>query len=146
MAADLSVLNFEQDLEEVFLLPDASRWNLERGANLELLASLWSTKEPEAKFQARLLWSTYPGAAPSLKFRDPASGRLDLPAAWPMVRGFRPTNLDACVNWCAEGLVTHPEWNNDPRFRWDPRGNAILRVLRILQDELDEHYTGRYRG
>jgi hypothetical protein len=97
-------------------------------------------------FQARLLWTEYPGQPPSLKFRDPATGRLDLPTAWPIVRGFRPASLDACVSWCAEGFNLHPEWRTDPKLRWVPHGNVLLKVLRILQGELDEFFQGRHRG
>jgi hypothetical protein len=49
------------------------------------------------------------------------------------------------VNWCAEGFVTHPEWKNDVRFQWNPSGNPLLWVLRQLQEELDEHYQGRFK-
>ena len=100
---------------------------------------------PGEVFQARLLWTVYPGQPPSLKFRDPATGRLDLPTAWPIVRGFRPQSLDACVNWCLEGFGLHPEWRTDPRYTWDSRGNVLLKVLRILQDELDHYFQGRHR-
>jgi hypothetical protein len=104
-----------------------------------------STAAPEESFQARLLWDVYPDNAPSLKFRDPATGRLDLPAAWPILPGCRPTSLDACVNYCSEGFALHPEWRTDPRFRWNPKGNALLYVLRILQDQFDHSFGGRYK-
>ena len=103
-----------------------------------------SAEVPQEAFQARLLWSLYPDEPPSLKFRDPETGRLDLPRAWPNARGFRPASLDACVNWCLEGMSLHPEWRRDPAYQWDPRGNVLLKVLRILQAELDEHFQGRY--
>jgi hypothetical protein len=104
-----------------------------------------SVKAPSELFQARLLWTKYPDLPPSLKFRDTATGRLDLPQAWPIVRGFRPQSLDACVNYCAEGFALHPEWQQDPRFRWDPSNNPVLRVLRTVQEELDEDYQGRFQ-
>ncbi len=90
--------------------------------------------------------SVYPDQPPSLKFRDPATKRLDLPTAWPQVRGFRPNSLDACVSWCEEGFNLHPEWTNDLRLRWAARGNVLLKVLRILQGELDDHFQGRFKG
>ncbi len=145
MSDDLSALNLADDLEKAVASEDASRWTLEKAGSLEVWASMSPASVPGEAFQARLLWRTYPGEAPSLKFRDPATGRLDMPAAWPLVRGFRPQNLDACVNWCLEGFGLHPEWRTDPRYAWDPRGNVLLKVLRILQDELDHHFQGRYR-
>lgn len=140
----LSELNFAQDLEDALQVADAKRWKIEKAAALEIYVELVSMKAPEQLFQARLLWNTYPGEPASLKFRDPVSGRLDLPTAWPIVRGFRPTSLDACVNWCAEGFALHPEWKNDPNLKWKSDGNVLLRVLRILQSEMDEHFSGRF--
>ncbi len=111
---ELSRLNLDEDYEKVLGCPDAQRWTLKRADDaLEVWATMWSSGCPEEKFQARLLWAEYPQQPPSLKFRDPASGRLDLPSAWPQVRGFRPTSFDACVNWCLEGFGLHPEWKND---------------------------------
>jgi hypothetical protein len=144
--SELSALNLAQDFEEALAAEDALRWKLEKPGSLEILAKVSPASNPDDGFQARLLWHQYPEQAPSLKFRDPSTGRLDLPTAWPTVRGFRPTSLDACVNWCMEGFTIHPEWTGDPRYRWDPRGNALLRVLRILQSELDEDFQGRFKG
>ena len=144
MTDQLSVLNLRDDYVEASSTADASRWKLEMPSELEVRVTLKPIADDEI-YQARLLWSRYPDAPPSLKFRDPVTGRLDLPQAWPQCRGFRPTSLDACVNWCSEGLAIHPEWVNDQRFRWNPDGNALLRVLRQLQEELDEHYQGRFK-
>lgn len=144
MIDDISGFNLSDDLGEVHALDDAKRWKLEAGVAGEVLVTL-SPEGVEETFQARVFWQDrYPQDAPSLKFRDPATGRLDMPSAWPRVRGFRPASLDACVNWCSEGLAIHPEWKNDPAFRWDPRGNVLLKVLRILQSELDSHFDGRH--
>jgi hypothetical protein len=145
MADDLSKLNFLDDYEEVTGASDTGRWKLERPGDLEVFAIMSPAGSPNEPFQARLLWTTYPDDPPSLKFRDPATGRLDLPQAWPVVRGFRPQSLDACVNWCLEGFALHPEWKTDPRFRWNPTGNSLLRVLRQLQEELDDHFQERFR-
>jgi hypothetical protein len=146
MSQGLSSMNLAEDFEKVLGCEDAVRWKLEKAAALEVFVSLSPASQKDDVFHARLLWSEYPEQPPSLKFRDPASGRLDLPAAWPQVRGFRPASFDACVNWCAEGFVLHPEWRNDPKLRWDPRKNVLLKVIRILQAELDEHYQGRFKG
>lgn len=142
--ATLSNLNLKDDYQAVSQLEESSRWGPEMSGPLEVSCSMQSVKAPGEVFQARLSWTSYPDEPPSLKFRDPRTGGLDLPSAWPMVRGFRPQSLDACVSWTAEGMTIHPEWRNDPRYRWDPHGNALLRILRILQDELDEHFQGRY--
>jgi hypothetical protein len=146
MSEELSALNLQEDYTKALACEDASRWKLDKPGPVEVLVSLSSAGHPEEVFQARLLWAVYPGEAPSLKFRDPSTGRLDLPTAWPQVRGFRPNSLDACVNWCSEGFALHPEWRNDPKLRWDPRRNVLLKVLRTLQEELDSYYQGRFRG
>ncbi len=144
MADELSVLNLDEDFKKVQANSDAARWTLEKPGPLEVWVTMSSARAPAEMFQVRLLWETYPGAPPSLKFRDPATGRLDMPTAWPKVRGFRPASLDACVSYSLEGFNLHPEWRNDSRYRWDPRGNVLLKVLRILRDELDNYFDGRH--
>jgi hypothetical protein len=141
-AADIA---FEDDLRETETVEDVKRWRLERGARQEVFVTLASAADPKNLYQMRLAWRSYPLDAPSLKFRNPTTGSLSEPTAWPTVRGFRPGNLDACVNYCEEGFVTHPEWRNDPRFRWRPEGNVLLRVLRIIQSEMDDYYSGRHK-
>jgi hypothetical protein len=145
MSDELSKLNLKDDFEEAMSASGATRWALEMPGDLEVLATMSPSSAPNERFQARLQWAKYPDEPPSLKFRDPATGRLDLPQAWPIARGFRPQSLDACVNWCLEGFTLHPEWKADPRFRWNPNGNALLWVLRQLQEELDDHYQGRFK-
>ena len=145
MGDDLSALNLADDFEKAVTSEDAARWTLKKAGSLEVWASMSPASAPQEVFEARLLWNVYPGQPPSFKFRDPSSGRLDMPTAWPLVRGFRPQSLDACVNWCLEGFALHPEWRTDPRYAWDHRGNVLLKVLRILQNELDHHFQGRYR-
>jgi hypothetical protein len=144
VTALLSEFNLDDDLKEVLGLPEVKRWELVRKNPLEILATMSPATAPREQFEARLIWGQYPDEPPSLKFRDPKTGRLDEPAAWPKVRGFRPQQLDACVNYCTEGFALHPEWKTDPKLRWDPRGNVLLKVLRTLQSELDDHYQGRY--
>jgi hypothetical protein len=145
MSDELSKLNLRDDFAEAASVSDATRWELEMPGDLEVLATFSPATAPNERFQARLLWTRYPDEPPSLKFRDPSTGRLDVPQAWPVVRGFRPQSLDACVNWCLEGFALHPEWKADPRFRWNPSGNRLLWVLRVLQEELDENYQGRFK-
>jgi len=145
MADELSALNLREDFDKVVLLPESSRWNLQLVGPLEVWCTMSSSSVPGEEFHPRLLWEVYPGQPASLKFRDAATERLDLPSAWPNVRGFRPASLDACVNWTVEGFNLHPEWRNDPRYRWDARGNRLLFTLRTLQSELDDHFQGRHQ-
>lgn len=140
----LSEMNLREDYERTLTLPEAARWVLEKPARLEVWVTLGPAGQTSERFQARLLWQEYPGEPPYLKFRDPATARLDLTSAWPRIRGFRPTSFDACVNYCAEGFALHPEWRNDPRYRWNPNGNVLLKVVRILQDEFENFYEGRH--
>lgn len=144
MGSDFHDLLLQEDLGKLRSLPEADRWKLEKAGTLELWASMSPAGDETEVFQARLLWSLYPDEPPSLKFRDPETGSLGLPTAWPKLRGFRPESLDTCVSWTLEGFALHPEWKNDPRYRWDPRQNVLLKVLRILQDELDLGFQGRY--
>jgi hypothetical protein len=146
MSDELSKRNFADDLAEVQQTEDAKRWTIEQPVPLGVWVRMASCQKATEPFQVQLLWNQYPEGSPSMKFRDPETGRLDLPTAWPQVRGFRPKTLDACVNWCSEGFAIHPEWQNDTKFRWDPRGNVLLKVLRILQSELDEYFSGRFPG
>jgi hypothetical protein len=140
----LSALNLDDDYQEVLTVHEAARWALEHPGPLEVWVTLSPASASEQLFQARLLWHQYPDEPPSLKFRDPTTGRLDVLKAWPQAPGFRPGSFDACVPWTQEGMNVHPEWQNDARYRWDPRGNALLKILRILQDELDDHFQGRH--
>jgi hypothetical protein len=139
----VSELALDDDLEDMAAAADSGRWSVVRAGPLEIWCTLSPTSLPDQRFQARLLWTTYPDCA-SLKFRDPSTGRLDRPEAWPKVRGFRPASVDACVNYCAEGFALHPEWRADPRLRWNSGGNAVLRTIRTLQNELDYHFQGRH--
>ncbi len=145
MSDEFSKLNLQDDFAEATGVSEASRWTLEMPGDLVVLATMSPASTPTERFQAHLRWTKYPDEPPSLKFRDPSTGRLDLPQAWPIARGFRPQSLDACVNWCLEGFALHPEWKTDPHFRWNPNGNPLLFVLRQLQEELDDHFQGRFK-
>lgn len=143
MADEFSKLAFDQDLQAVLELEESKRWKSERVPDLEIYVTMSPAKDPSELFQARFLWNTYPGEPPSYKYRDPATGRLDLTKAWPELPGYRPTQLDACVNWCIEGFTTHPEWKNDANTKWNPTGNVLLKVLRYMQRDLDEKFVKR---
>lgn len=139
----LAEMNLKDDFEQASSIPEAVRWVLEKPGRLEVWATMHPVAHTEELFQARLLWADYPRAPPSLKFRDRETGRLDLTCAWPITIGTRPGNFVSCVNYCVEGFDLHPEWKTDPRYRWDSSGNVLLKVLRFLQEELDETYKER---
>jgi hypothetical protein len=143
MADEFSKLAFDEDLKEALATEHAKRWTIERAGDLEIHVTASPSSKAEEKFQARFLWTTYPSEPPSYKYRDPITGRLDLVTAWPVVQGYRPANFDACVNWSAEGFMEHPEWKRDANIRWNSKGNAVLRVLRYMQRDLDDRYQGR---
>jgi hypothetical protein len=145
MSDEFSKLNLQDDFAEAADAPEAQRWKLKVSGDLEVCVILSPESACEEQFQARLSWNKYPDEPPSLKFRDPATGSITSPQAWPLARGFRPQSLDACVNWCAEGFALHPEWKNDPRLKWNASGNPLLWVIRQLQEELDHYYQGRFR-
>lgn len=107
MNEELAALNLAEDFSKVLSCEDAYRWKLEKAGSLEVWVSLSPSSHTEEVFQARLLWITYPDEPPSLRFRDVTTGRIDLPTAWPIVRGFRPISLDACVNWCIRSEEAH---------------------------------------
>ena len=144
MTDQLSKKAFSRDLRQVRELPEAGRWNFQDGSDLEVLVTMFPANAPDQLFDLRLVWDIYPDNPPSLKFRDRETGRLDNPHAWPQLPGYRPTSLDACVNYCREGFVTHPEWVNDPNLRWKPEGNVLLFVLRTVQAELDLNFGDRH--
>ena len=141
----MAAMNLDDDFAEAKLVKDSNRWELQRGEPLEVWATFTAPQAPTEKFQARLAWARYPDQPPSLKFRDPNSGRLDMPGAWPQLPGLRPASLDACVSWTLEGMTLHPEWAGDPKYRWDPSGNILLKVLRILTDLFDTSFLGRHQ-
>lgn len=146
MADELSELNFNQDFEGLTGVPGFERLKIEKTGPLEIHVTIFPEKNPSELFIARLLWEKYPDDPPSLKFLDSVSESYAVPAAWPLINGYRPLNLDACVNWVSEGFITHPEWKDDPDKKWLPIGNSIIKVLRRLQNDFDERYQGRYHA
>jgi len=121
------------------------RWSARLVGPREVHVDLVPVTQQGELFRARLFWDQYPDAAPSIVFCDVASGRSDVPRAWPTGGPFRPmTGL--CVNYTREGFALHPEWVRDPRLRWRTDGNVLLKVVRLLQDDLDNYYSGRHTG
>lgn len=142
--SELSKLNLDDDFAEALRVEDGKRWVLERKGDLEVWVAVAPEGHLRERFTARLLWSTYPGdLPPSVLFVEPGAGCLRVPTAWPEAAGFRPPN-DICATWTLEGYITHPEWKNDPTKHLVIRGNALLLVVRILQQELDCSFTKRH--
>jgi len=105
----------------------------------------WATMRPRSArsdiYHARLAWSRYPGAPPSVKFATDARGRLDVTSAWPICPGYRPPSFDICSAFTSEGFATHPEWNT--QHPWPTTGNPFLWVVQLVQGHLDRSYGGR---
>jgi hypothetical protein len=109
-------------------------------------AELHPASEPQQTFYARIGWSVYPGAAPSVKFAMEIGGPLGDPAAWPVVPGYRPTSLDICKPFTAEGFAIHPDWAQSSQA-WIGDGNPFLAIVRELQRNLNStDYQGRWCG
>jgi hypothetical protein len=140
----LSESCLKDDFEQLLNHVDAGRWQVELIAPLEVRIVLGSERTPDQRYKARLLWTSYPHEAPSLKFLD-LNTNTQTTAAWPNLPGFRPPSQDACWNWCAEGFALHPEWRTDPANRWDPKGNVLAFVVQQLQLLFDVHYVSRSR-
>jgi hypothetical protein len=97
---------------------------------------------PAETYVARIAWTRYPDAAPSVKFADGVGGSLDVVKAWPKCNGYRPGNFDICKPFTAEGFTVHPEWRSGPHA-WKTTGNPFLFVVSQLQDDLNHRYQGR---
>ncbi|MFI5289564.1 MAG: hypothetical protein ACHQ17_07935 [Polyangia bacterium] len=109
-------------------------------------AELHPASQPQETFCARIAWSVYPGAAPSVKFSTEIGGGLADPVAWPVIPGYRPGSLDICKPFTAEGFTLHPDWAASSQA-WVPDGNPFLAVVRELQRDLNsDGYQGRWRG
>ena len=144
MTSSLSGMNLDDDLDGVKRTDDSSRWELKRAGVLEVWATMSPSGHPGEKFTARLLWSEYPSQPPSVRFVDPATGRHDTKNAWPVIQNVRlDGHWDICQSMTLEGFAAHPEWRNDARFRWDSRGNVLLKILRWLQELMDETFQKR---
>lgn len=144
MATELELALFVEELAEVRRLPEASRWQLERDDSvpLGLFAVMHPISKPSDLYRARLRWKDYFGP-PSLKFINMTTGADNDPNSWPQCFGFRPSSLDACLPWTAEGQSHHAEWKNSPAQSFPnveaPMQYALLRI----QHSLDTTYQGR---
>jgi len=144
MATELELALFNEELQAVRSLPEASRWQLERDDSVPL--GLFVTMHPIAKptelYKARIRWTDYFGPF-SLKFIDIDTGLDNNPKAWPKCFGFRPGSLDACLPWTAEGQALHPEWKNSPTQCFPKVDAPMQHALLRIQFSLDESYEGR---
>lgn len=144
MATELELALFAEELRDVRTLPEASRWQLERDVSvpLGLFAVMHPAREPTELFKARIQWIDYFGPF-SLKFMNMETGADSDPRAWPRCYGFRPSALDSCLPWTAEGHRLHPEWKGSLQHSFPaverPMQNALLRI----QLSLDASYEGR---
>ena len=144
MATELELALFAEEFVFVRRLPEAPRWQLERDDDvpLGLFAVMHPISHPSELYRARLRWKDYFGPF-SLKFLNMKTGEDTDPQAWPRCFGFRPSSLDACLPWTAEGHGHHPEWRNSPTQCFPavdaPMQHALLRV----QLSLDNSYQGR---
>lgn len=106
----------------------------------------WLTVRPRSApaeiYIARIAWTRYPGAAPSVKFADGVGGSLSILKAWPQCKGYRPGNFDICKPFTAEGFAVHPEWRTGAHA-WPTTGNPFLFVVSQIQDDLNDSYQGR---
>lgn len=97
-------------------------------------------------YYARIGWSVYPGAPPSIKFANSLGGAITDPTAWPMAPGYRPTCLDVCKPISAEGFALHPDWARTTQA-WRGDGNPFLATVREIQRDLNSPaYQGRFRA
>jgi len=97
---------------------------------------------PADSYVARIAWTRYPDAAPSVKFADGVGGSLSVVKAWPQCKGYRPNDFDICKPFTAEGFSVHPEWGTGIHA-WPTTGNPFLFVVSQIQDDLNHSYQGR---
>lgn len=144
MATDLELALFAEELLEVGRLPEVSRWQLERDDDvpLGLFAVMHPISTPTDLYRARLRWTNYFGPF-SLKFINMTTGADNDPQAWPRCVGFRPSSLDACLPWTAEGHGLHPEWKNSPTQCFPAVDAPMQHALLRLQSSLDNTFQGR---
>lgn len=145
MATDFELAVFEQQLEDVLDLPEASRWTLERDDSvpLGLFVTTHPRTEPARLYRARFRWSDL-YKAPSLKFIDLQTGSDGVPEAWPRCHGFRPGSLDACLPWTAEGHALHPDWATSGTNAFPKVDAPVQFALMMLQVTLDTTFQGRH--
>lgn len=147
MSLDLeSKLNLEGDTNAVvaLLIQHGGRLLADSEDHQTYWLELLPACDPGEIYIARLIWSAYPGAPPSVKFATEVGGRVDVTGAWPVVPGFRPTSFDICMPFTEEGFEVHPEWRTSAEA-WTSTGNPFLYVASTLQRLFDTRYSGRHQ-
>ncbi len=144
MPTELEQALFEEELQTVHDLPEASRWQLERDTTvpLGLFAVMHPISKPAELYKARIRWTDYFGPF-SLKFINMDTGVDTDPMAWPRCFGFRPGSVDACLPWTAEGHALHPEWKNSVANAFPSTELPLQHALLCVQLALDTSYVGR---
>lgn len=141
----LTTVALDEDLVDVEALVAASEAVLHRDDHDR--AQFWLQLRPAAAphevFVARIAWSRYPDAPPSVKFATAVAGRLDVTSAWPIIPGYRAGSFDICQPFTAEGFQVHPEWVRCPQNHWPTNGNPFLWVVDTLLSDMAGRYQGR---
>lgn len=143
--ADLeTILNLVADADEVVDLVSQHGGALFRDEADRVVywVALRPPSMPDEVFYVRLAWTTYPGAAPSVKFATEVGGRLDVTAAWPMMPGYRPGCFDICKPMSAEGYAVHPEWMTGAEA-WRSTGNPFAWVISQLIADFTNDFQER---
>lgn len=143
MSTVATQLGLEQDLPAVEQLVAENGAELRPGSDPGVYwLTMHPTAAPEESFYARIAWTRYPDAPPSVKFADAIEGRLDVTSAWPIVIGYRPGDFDICQPFTAEAYAVHPEWATGPEA-WPCDGNPFEWVVGRLLHDLCDRYQGR---
>jgi hypothetical protein len=137
-----AALNLEADVEEIRRESQEPGWEIEGPEGLVIFVTLSSTVDDEA-YCIRFECSGYPEEPFSVKPVDAKTRDSAVVSAWPLCEGFRPTS-DLCLPLCREGYALHPDWQNDPRWKWNSHGNPLKRVLEELQSLINN--PNKYKG
>jgi hypothetical protein len=143
MSSLATQLSLEDDLPAVRQL--VADHGAELGAGDEpgvFWLTMHPTTAPHETFHARIAWTSYPDAPPSIKFADAIDGRLDVTSAWPIIPGYRPASYDICQPFTAEAYLVHPEWATGPEA-WPSDGNPFEWVVGRLLHDMCDRYQGR---
>ncbi|TDD87337.1 hypothetical protein E1293_07995 [Actinomadura darangshiensis] len=132
-----SQLRLKQDVPEVGEFLSSISGSLvhrdtdSKGLYWAAIPSASSTSRP---FIARIAWTAYPHAAPSVLFADEVGGATTDPESWPAAPGYRAPN-DICKPFTAEGQALHSEWRTGPHA-WRSAGNPFLHVVETICGDL----------
>ena len=144
MATELELALFELELDAMSDVPESKRWQIERDTNvsLGLCIVMHPISHPKELYKVKVHWSDYFGPF-SMKFINLETGLDNDPTSWPKCFGFRPTSLDACLPWTAEGHGLHPEWKNSVANKFPSVELPMQYALLQIQLSLDTTYEGR---